>query len=74
MDQCPPLPPTASFHHCQCGALYVRRIVQLPIKDIGLFDCELCGARIEQWSGRSVPIFDRQSDEDARKIASFRSR
>ncbi|MEQ1808637.1 MAG: hypothetical protein ABL889_01835 [Terricaulis sp.] len=74
MDFSPPPPPFAAYHACPCGALYIRRVVTLPIKDIGLFDCELCGVRIEQWSGRSVPVYDRQSDEDASKIMTFRAR
>lgn len=74
MDHSPPPPPHATYHDCHCGALYIRRVVALPIKDIGLFDCELCGARIEHWSGRSVPVYDRQSDEDAQKIKTFRTR
>ena len=44
---------------CPCGACYERREVQLPIKDIGHFDCVECGARIEIWSGRKVPCFTR---------------
>jgi len=74
MDIGLPPPPNASFYDCSCGALYIRRVVVLPIKDIGLFDCELCGVRIEHWSGRSVPVYDRQSDEDAKKIMTFRAR
>jgi hypothetical protein len=42
---------------CGCGAHYERREVRLPIKDIGLFDCRACGARLEVWSGRTVPVF-----------------
>lgn len=44
---------------CACGASYERREVQLPIKDVGIFECHECGARLEMWSGRIVPVFDR---------------
>jgi len=55
---------------CGCGARYQRRMVQLPIKDIGCFDCDDCGARLEVWSGRSVPAFRRvQADDRAAKRA-----
>jgi hypothetical protein len=51
--------PNPSIIQCACGVSYERREHQLPIKDIGLFACEECGARIEIWSGRTVPIFKR---------------
>ncbi|HYD87962.1 MAG TPA: hypothetical protein VEA80_10835 [Vitreimonas sp.] len=55
---------------CACGARYERREVQLPIKDIGCFDCGDCGARLEVWSGRTVPAFKRvQVDQRAAKQA-----
>ena len=44
---------------CSCGASYERREVQLPLKDIGHFECQDCGARLEIWSGRRVPCFTR---------------
>lgn len=44
---------------CACGICYERIERQLPIKDIGMFACEECGARVEIWSGRSVPVFKR---------------
>lgn len=44
---------------CACGASYERREVRLPIKDIGVFECDDCGARLEHWSGRAVPVFSR---------------
>ena len=42
---------------CVCGARYERAEVQLPIKDIGLFECHLCGAVLERWHGKIVPLF-----------------
>ncbi|GIK47778.1 MAG: hypothetical protein KJZ75_17355 [Hyphomonadaceae bacterium] len=48
---------------CACGARYERRQVQLPIKDIGCFDCDDCGARLEIWWGRAVPAFKRIARE-----------
>jgi hypothetical protein len=44
---------------CACGAQYQREERKLPIKDIGLFECVDCGARLEIWSGRTVPMFKR---------------
>jgi hypothetical protein len=44
---------------CACGAQYEREERTLPIKDIGLFECVDCGARLEIWSGRTVPMFKR---------------
>jgi hypothetical protein len=51
--------PGSSIIQCTCGAAYERHERQLPIKDIGLFACDECGARIEIWSGRTVPVFKR---------------
>lgn len=45
--------------NCACGCSYERREVHLPIKDIGAFECDECGARLEIWSGRTVPVFKR---------------
>ncbi len=49
---------------CGCGARYERREVSLPIKDVGCFECDECGARLEIWSGRKVPTFKRLPQED----------
>ena len=50
---------------CACGACYERQQRTLPIKDIGMFECVDCGARIEIWSGRTVPVFKRIKTESA---------
>jgi hypothetical protein len=42
---------------CACGAKYERAEAQLPIKDIGIFDCQVCGEVLERWHGRAVPTF-----------------
>lgn len=42
---------------CKCGAHYEREDVQLPIKDIGIFECRECGDVLERWAGRVVPKF-----------------
>jgi hypothetical protein len=42
---------------CSCGANYERKLVQLPIKDMGEFSCGLCGRVLESWRGRLVPAF-----------------
>jgi len=54
---------------CGCGARYERREVQLPIKDIGCFDCDDCGARLDLWSGRLVPAFKRlpRTEQDVKR-------
>jgi len=44
---------------CNCGVSYERTEQRLPIKDIGVFDCEECGSRLDMWSGRVVPDFKR---------------
>lgn len=54
-----------TFIDCACGARYERREVQLPIKDIGCFECFDCGVRLEIWHGRSVPAFTRVKSETA---------
>jgi hypothetical protein len=38
---------------------YERRLVDLPIKDVGEFACEKCGNVLERWRGRLVPTFKR---------------
>ncbi len=52
---------------CACGAQYEREERTLPIKDIGLFECVDCGARLEIWSGRTVPMFKRVKADAAHK-------
>lgn len=42
---------------CPCGAKYERAEAHLPIKDIGIFECEVCGEAMERWHGRVVPMF-----------------
>jgi hypothetical protein len=42
---------------CGCGARYERAEVQLPIKDVGIFECHHCGRVIERWHGKLVPAF-----------------
>jgi hypothetical protein len=59
--------PEATIIACACGIHYERRERQLPIKDIGMFSCGECGARIEIWSGRTVPVFNRIKTEAAHK-------
>lgn len=54
-----------SIVECACGVCYERREVAIPIKDIGLFECIECGARLEIWSGRSVPVFTRIANSAA---------
>ena len=52
---------------CACGACYEREERTLPIKDIGVFECIDCGARMEVWSGRTVPVFKRIKSDSAQK-------
>ena len=52
-----PLKTTLSCVWCVCGAKYERAEVQLPIKDIGIYDCCVCGSVIERWHGKAVPTF-----------------
>lgn len=57
---------------CACGCAYARREVQLPIKDIGTFECGECNARLEIWYGRTVPVFsriDNARDDKAKRSA-----
>jgi len=42
---------------CNCGARYERAEVRLPIKDIGIFECQYCSAVIERWHGKTAPLF-----------------
>lgn len=44
---------------CACGAKYERAEAHLPIKDVGAFECQVCGEVIERWHGRVVPTFKR---------------
>ncbi|WP_395645871.1 hypothetical protein [Terricaulis sp.] len=50
---------------CNCGAKYERVEVRLPIKDIGIFECQFCGEVLERWSGRLVPAFKLVSPPDS---------
>jgi hypothetical protein len=44
---------------------YERRLVDLPIKDVGEFACEKCGNVLESWRGRLVPTFKRAESNRA---------
>lgn len=55
--------PEPTITTCACGVAYERHQRTLPIKDIGLFECIECGARLEIWSGRNVPVFKRIKSE-----------
>jgi hypothetical protein len=59
--------PESTIVGCTCGAQYERHERTLPIKDIGLFECVDCGARMEIWSGRTVPVFKRIKADAAQK-------
>ncbi len=59
--------PETTIISCACGACYERQERILPIKDIGLFECVDCGARMEIWSGRTVPVFKRIKSEVAQQ-------
>ena len=52
---------------CSCGMTYERRVVDLPIKDVGEFACEKCGAVLESWRGRLVPTFKRTETQSANR-------
>jgi hypothetical protein len=51
---------------CACGARYERAQAHLPIKDIGAFECQCCGAVLERWYGRDVPLFRLVSKPEAK--------
>ena len=57
----------AKIIECACGACYEREMRMLPIKDIGVFECDACGVRLEIWSGRKVPLFKRVRIDQAQK-------
>ncbi len=59
--------PEPTITACACGVCYAREERTLPIKDIGFFECVECGARLEIWSGRTVPVFKRIRNEAAHK-------
>lgn len=52
-----PVPAFTTCIQCACGAKYERAEAHLPIKDIGIYECRVCGAVIERWHGRDVPMF-----------------
>jgi hypothetical protein len=52
-----PLPTFSACIWCACGAKYERAEAQLPIKDIGIYECVHCSAVLERWHGRVVPTF-----------------
>lgn len=62
-----PMQNKPSIIQCNCGVSYERSEQQLPIKDIGVFDCEMCGERLEMWSGRNVPLFKRIKGEASQR-------
>jgi len=61
------IPVFTSCVTCACGAKYERAEAHLPIKDIGVFECQCCGEMIERWYGRDVPLFKLVSKPDAKK-------
>lgn len=52
-----PVPAFTTCVQCACGAKYERAEAQLPIKDIGIYECCVCSEVIERWHGRVVPVF-----------------
>jgi len=55
-----------------CGARYHRREVLLPIKDVGIFECQCCGVVVERWHGRLVPVlklFDTPKEDEPPRAA-----
>ncbi len=59
--------PETTIISCACGVQYERQDRAIAIKDIGLFECVECGARMEIWSGRVVPVFKRIKSDAAHK-------
>lgn len=51
------IPVFSSCVLCACGAKYERAEAQLPIKDVGIYECVACGEVLERWHGRKVPMF-----------------
>jgi hypothetical protein len=51
------IPIFSSCVSCQCGAKYERAEAHLPIKDVGIYECCVCGEVLERWHGRDVPMF-----------------
>ncbi|HRK64630.1 MAG TPA: hypothetical protein PLN53_09565 [Terricaulis sp.] len=54
---------------CACGAKYERGEVRLPIRDIGIQECNHCGDVIERWHGKVVPIFRFVSAPQSKKVS-----
>ncbi len=52
-----PIPIFSTCVACACGAKYERAEAHLPIKDVGAFECQVCGEVLERWQGRDVPTF-----------------
>jgi hypothetical protein len=52
-----PVPAFTTCIQCPCGAKYERAEALLPIKDVGVYECNICSAVIERWQGRVVPMF-----------------
>lgn len=42
---------------CTCGAEYAREEARLPIRDVGIQECDHCGVVLERWQGRVVPVY-----------------
>lgn len=60
----------STFISCTCGACYERCEVILPIKDVGIFECDDCGQKLDWWHGKRIPTFRRVGAPVSKKATS----
>jgi hypothetical protein len=49
--------PESHHRSCQCGVLYDRSEAIAPERQVGSFDCRLCGTTLESWNSANVPTY-----------------
>lgn len=42
---------------CECGAVYERGNLKLPLRDKDSYDCVVCGKELDRWNGSNIPTF-----------------
>jgi hypothetical protein len=45
------------IRECKCGALYGRTFVIADTRDVGSFECLLCGETLDSWHSAWVPKY-----------------
>jgi hypothetical protein len=43
---------------CECGAVYRKRVMRLPVRDKDTRQCSVCNAETDSWNSTTVPMYE----------------